>query len=96
MSFWYSGPVTDSGGTTPVSVNIELHDDLSAQVDGVKDTFTVTRGSYESGSLDISVGGVSGMSLGTHYFETSPSSGIFKTVRALTADDLPLIAQYKY
>lgn len=79
-----------------MAANVILHDDLSAQVDGITDTFTVSQGSYNAGSLDISVGGVSGMSLGTHYFETTPGSGVFRTARALTTDDLPLIARYTY
>jgi hypothetical protein len=57
MSFWYIPPGGGGGGggTPSTPVNVELHDNLSAQINGVTDTFTVTRGKYEAGSLEISV-----------------------------------------
>lgn len=96
MSFWYIGPSAGGGGSTPTSANVELHDDLTAQIDGIKDTFIVTRGSYEPGSLDISVGGVGGMQEGVHFTETNPAAGEFKTAEVLVAADAPLVVQYKY
>lgn len=99
MSFWYIGPSTGgggTGGTTPTSANVELHDDLTAQIDDVKDIFTVTRGSYEAGSLNISVGGVGGMQEGIHFTEIDPATGRFQTAEVLEAADAPLVVQYKY
>lgn len=100
MAFWYI-PVGGSGGSgggggTPTSANVELHDELTTQIDGVRDTFTVTRGSYTAGTLDLTIGGVGGMARGIHFFEDDPVTGTFRTTRALTLADGPLVAQYKY
>jgi len=101
MAFWYipsggSSGGSGGGGTPPPSANVELHDELTTQIDGVRDTFTVTRGSYMAGTLDLTIGGVGGMARGIHFFEDDPVTGTFRTTRALTLADGPLVAQYKY
>jgi len=81
----------------PVGSRSQFYDDLSSQITGIVDTFTVTGGVYVPGSLNIMIHGLSGMQKGVHYFETDPSAGTFQVARVLSSpDDVPLIAQYNY
>jgi hypothetical protein len=96
MGFWYSPPAGSGTTTTLPGDSVELHDDLSAQINSITDTFTVTRGKYIAGSLDLTVAGVGGMSRNTHFFEVDPALGTFRMARVLIPTDAPLIAQYKY
>lgn len=96
MGFWIigtgGGGGGGGGGTTE---NIQLYDDLSAQIDGVKDTFTVARGNFTGGTVACSIGGLV-MRKGPHFTEFDAATGKIKTARPLDATDIPLIVSYKY
>jgi hypothetical protein len=74
---------------------IELDEDLSGQIDGVTDTYTVMRGRYVMNSLQVIVGGLP-QTQNSHFTEYDADTGKFKTARPLDAEDGSLIVAYKY
>jgi len=84
-----------SGGGGSAASEQRLYDDISAQIDGVLEVFTVSEGNYIAGTLTINIGGIIN-DKDVHYFEEDPATGQIRFIVAPTLDDAPIVAQYQY